>query len=770
MKEVSYGPTANKIAQNVGETPAFELPKNNVVTYTVTGNDVCPRGIFPGVITEAFSEPHATEEFSVAVVLIDAETPDGVQKLRMRIPLKTGHRIHRLRLHSGESIESLRAELLNGTNGTANTTQFDLNKLHGRNLVVQVRDDEFNNVKFTRVAPLTRTCPASQEKQSSPKRLPPPDLMYAFDIESYYDKELNVRELGAFNYLARTDVYLVSFWGPDGGWVGHPSDVDWRWFKGSELWSHNRAFDGAFLAARGLPDPGGNCTSNLAAYFCGHHNLKDAAKALLNVDVSKEVRAQMEGVQWADLSPERQQDFRDYTLRDAELSYVLATQFRDRWPEKEQRLSTHTINMCQRGIAVDLGYLARCKTRAQEIQAEAIKLIPWAGQFDEKGKEKKLLSANEMRAECARLGIPAPANFDASKAALRNWEARYGGAYPFVAAVRAYRRATIKQKKLEAIERRIMPDGRMYYDLRYMGAPHTGRWTSKSRDSHGGDESGVNLQNLDRDAFEDIELRRLFVPKSGHVFIACDLSAIEPRLLAWYTQDNDLLRLLKQGYGVYEAQARAWDMWKDPRPLKETDHTLYQQVKTFALGCGYQMGAARFRDNIEDKLGIKYTEDQAKELIQTYRTKNPGVVRFWNALNSDVQDAFLNHADRALNVNLPSGRSIRYFDIRANPNSKRTWGRDLIADVGGVKQVRVYGGSLTENMIQATGRDVFAEAVLRLEQAGYVPVLSIHDEVVVEAPVGTDPQKVVDIMAAPVPWLPGLNLGAEAQVLTHYKK
>jgi len=95
---------------------------------------------------------------------------------------------------------------------------------------------------------------------------------------------------------------------------------------------------------------------------------------------------------------------------------------------------------------------------------------------------------------------------------------------------------------------------------------------------------------------------------------------------------------------------------------------------------------------------------------------------------------------------------------------------DLIADVGGAKQVRVYGGSLTENMIQATGRDVFAEAVLRLEDAGYVPVLSIHDEIVLEVPIGTDPQAVENIMAAPVPWLPGLTLEAEAQVLTHYKK
>jgi hypothetical protein len=143
--------------------------------------------------------------------------------------------------------------------------------------------------------------------------------MYAFDIESYYDKELNVRELGAFNYLARAEVYLVSFWGPDGGWVGHPSDVDWCWFKGSELWSHNRAFDGAFLAARGLPDPGGNCTSNLAAFLCGHHSLKDAAKVMVDVDVSKEMREEMEGVKWTDLSPGRQQNLREYALGDQRL-------------------------------------------------------------------------------------------------------------------------------------------------------------------------------------------------------------------------------------------------------------------------------------------------------------------------------------------------------------------------------------------------------------------------------------------------------------------
>jgi hypothetical protein len=49
-------------------------------------------------------------------------------------------------------------------------------------------------------------------------------------------------------------------------------------------------------------------------------------------------------------------------------------------------------------------------------------------------------------------------------------------------------------------------------------------------------------------------------------------------------------------------------------------------------------------------------------------------------------------------------------------------------------------------------------------------VLSIHDEIVLEVPTGTDPQTVENIMAAPVSWLPGLSLGAEAKVLTYYQK
>jgi hypothetical protein len=153
MKEMSYGPSPEVVSEQSGtptsETPAFQLPETNEVTYTAGGNDLCPRGVFEGVIKDASKEPHPTEEHEVVITMIEIKTQDGHYDLRMRVSLKTGYLLQKLRLHSGETMESLRSEL--ALQGGGKQVTFDLTTLVGRAIVVQVSDGEYEGHKFTRI-------------------------------------------------------------------------------------------------------------------------------------------------------------------------------------------------------------------------------------------------------------------------------------------------------------------------------------------------------------------------------------------------------------------------------------------------------------------------------------------------------------------------------------------------------------------------------------------------------------------------------------------
>jgi hypothetical protein len=151
MKEMSYGPSPELVSEQSGtpasEIPAFQLPETNEVTYTAGGNDLCPRGVFKGVIKDASKEPDPKEAHEVVITMIEVETPDGHYDLRMRVSLKTAYRLQKLRLHSGETAASLRSELKD----RGKQVTFDLTKLIGRAVVVQVFDDEYQGHKFTHV-------------------------------------------------------------------------------------------------------------------------------------------------------------------------------------------------------------------------------------------------------------------------------------------------------------------------------------------------------------------------------------------------------------------------------------------------------------------------------------------------------------------------------------------------------------------------------------------------------------------------------------------
>lgn len=87
------------------------------------------------------------------------------------------------------------------------------------------------------------------------------------------------------------------------------------------------------------------------------------------------------------------------------------------------------------------------------------------------------------------------------------------------------------------------------------------------------------------------------------------------------------------------------------------------------------------------------------------------------------------------------------------------------------KRLETYGGKLVENCVQAIARDCLAGAITRLEEAGLPVVFHIHDEVVIDCRKDTASlEDVIRIMTEPIPWAPGLPLGADGWVGDFFRK
>ena len=77
---------------------------------------------------------------------------------------------------------------------------------------------------------------------------------------------------------------------------------------------------------------------------------------------------------------------------------------------------------------------------------------------------------------------------------------------------------------------------------------------------------------------------------------------------------------------------------------------------------------------------------------------------------------------------------------------------------------------LVHNCVQAIARDCLVVTMMRLIDQGYVPVMHIHDEIVIEADPTDRLEDVNRIFAEPIPWAPGLVLTAAGFEANYYMK
>lgn len=353
-------------------------------------------------------------------------------------------------------------------------------------------------------------------------------------------------------------------------------------------------------------------------------------------------------------------------------------------------------------------------------------------------------------------------------------------------------------EKYNAMLRTVCPDGRIRGLTQFYGASRTGRWAGRL----------VQMQNLpqnkmpDRDldtarqlvrsgdldtlelCFDDIAgtlsqlIRTAFIPKPGCRFIVADFSAIEARVIAWLADESWRMDVFNTHGKIYEASAEQM-FHLPPGSVKKGDPMRQKgKIAELALGYGGSVGALKSMGALE--MGL--TEDELKPLVNSWRAANPAITKFWwdtdAAARRVIQTKEPVKLPRGmgfykkgplLKLVLPNGRELSYVKPAIVDDSITYEG--TLQSSGAWGRIESYGPKLVENIVQATARDCLAEAIDRLEKAGFPVVFHVHDEVICEVPNGISSAKELGaIMSEPIKWAPGLPLRADAYECEYYRK
>lgn len=576
----------------------------------------------------------------------------------------------------------------------------------------------------------------------------------AIDFETYYGDDLSVKRQGPVVYASLTDIFMVGIYSPGLEYVGPPQDAPWPAIAGGHWLSHNAGFDQAVFQAasrRGLVPSiipaRWDCTADLSAFVGVGRKLEEAVKNSFGHEISKTIRNRAKNRVWPHgFNPKMQNDFRTYCLADAKWCHDLWMKWHDSWLPEEREFADIVRMRGHLGISIDQEKLAQVKSVLQFRVREAREQIPW---------EDPPLSRAKLVAWCEAQGVPAPASTAEKNEEFSKWIEKYGAEFPQIFWTGKFRKANRRLALCEQIERRIMPNGRMNFTLKYHGAGNTGRLSGTD---------GLNMQNLNKDSDGGVDLRSVFVAGPGKTFVVADFAQIEPRVIAWICKDEKLLKDLASGTNFYEADARMAGVWDgEPGTLKRDKKNLYQVQKVQTLGIGFGMQKDRFVEAARVMMGVKLHPDDAEQIIRRWHQRYPRVKKVWNQLEQGIIRAC--NLKESFGIKLPSGRELRYYDLR-----REMGGVTGATTRGSTRRMRYWGGVLFENVVQATARDVLRDAVLRLEAAGIPVVFSSHDEVICEVDPSFPKEEVVRIMTISPGWALDLPLEAEATASPHYLK
>ena len=488
-------------------------------------------------------------------------------------------------------------------------------------------------------------------------------------------------------------------------------------------------------------------------------------------------------------APDKWEAFKAYNLRDVETEMAIQDKL-SKFPVAESEWRNYHLDqqINDRGIMLDMTMVRQaiaCDDQFKRTHMEQARSVTGLENPNSPAQLKEWLAERGVEAESL------------SKAAVLQMLEEADGEVELALSMRQ-ELAKSSVKKYTAMEAVVGTDSRARGLIQFYGANRTGRYAGRL----------IQVQNLPQNHLPDLDtvrslirsgqfdtvellydsvpmvlselIRTAFVPKPGHRFFVADFSAIEARVIAWIAGEQWRQEVFASGGDIYCASAS--QMFHVPVEKHGINGHLRQKGKIaeLALGYGGSVGALKAMG----ALNMGVPEEELKPLVDAWRLANPNIVRLWwdidRAASTCVRERTTTecrgirfiYQSGMMFIVIPSGRKLVYVKPRMGVNR---FGNESVTFEGVGEQkkwlrLESYGPKFVENIVQATARDILAEAMLRLDAHGYKIVMHVHDEAVIEAPANTSLEDICEVMGQTPAWAKGLLLRADGYICDFYKK
>ncbi len=268
--------------------------------------------------------------------------------------------------------------------------------------------------------------------------------------------------------------------------------------------------------------------------------------------------------------------------------------------------------------------------------------------------------------------------------------------HPIIPAIMDYRMLTkLKSTYADGLIKTIGEDGRIHTTFQNL-VTATGRLSSTE----------PNLQNIPVRTDLGAEIRKMFIPKPGHVLVDADYSQIELRVLAHIADDEAMLHAFGSGMDIHTATA------SQVFCVPAEQVTSLQRRHAKAVNFGIVYGISEF--SLAEDIGVSRYE--AKAYIDSYLANYKGVKAYMKQVVEDATRIGYTQTLYGRRRWIPELKSTN-FNIRQ--------GAERIA---------------LNTPIQGTAADLIKLAMIQVDKAlaDNFPearlLLQVHDELIVECP------------------------------------